>query len=189
VKKIPTLFVRDPEDRAHVLDQVNPGCEWVLNGEGTATEKWDGTCVMLDFSDDWWARREVKPGKNPPAGWIEEDRDEITGKRVGWEPIEQSSFAKFHTEALERFDGTFHPATYELVGPKINGNRHRLLNHQIIRHGEDVVYAPRTFDDLRDCLVDREHRTRSEGVVWWHPDGRRAKLKAKDFAAERKAAS
>ena len=32
MKKIPTLLVRDPNDRAHVLDEVTPGCEWVLAG-------------------------------------------------------------------------------------------------------------------------------------------------------------
>ncbi len=35
-EKIPTLFVRDLEDRAHVTDEVTPGCEWVLAGEGVA---------------------------------------------------------------------------------------------------------------------------------------------------------
>jgi len=32
MRKIPTLFVRDPEDRAHVTDEVTPGCKWVLAG-------------------------------------------------------------------------------------------------------------------------------------------------------------
>lgn len=179
MKKIPTLFQRDPEDRAHVLPIVNPECQWVLDGEGVATVKWDGTCVMLDASDDWWARREVKSGKTPPAGWVEVDADDTTGKRVGWEPIGQSPFAKFHTEALRQFDGT--PGTYELVGPKINGNPGNFQVHELIKHGEDQVQLPRTFDDLRFELTERWHLYRLEGVVWWHPDGRRAKLKAKDF--------
>lgn len=41
MKKIPTVFVRDPDDRKHVLPQVTPGCEWVLAGEGRATRKFD----------------------------------------------------------------------------------------------------------------------------------------------------
>ena len=46
----------------HVLPEITPGCEWVIAGEGVATRKYDGTCVMYD-GDEWWARREVKPGK------------------------------------------------------------------------------------------------------------------------------
>jgi hypothetical protein len=45
----------------------------VLDGEGVATRKYDGTCVMFD-GDGWWARREVKPGKTAPAGFVA-DRD------------------------------------------------------------------------------------------------------------------
>ena len=63
MRKIPTALVRDPDDRAHVLDEVTPGCEWVFAGEGIATRKYDGTCTMLDGNGKWWARREVKPGK------------------------------------------------------------------------------------------------------------------------------
>jgi hypothetical protein len=45
MRKIPTLFVRDPDDRRHVTEQITPGCEWVTAGEGTATRKYDGTCT------------------------------------------------------------------------------------------------------------------------------------------------
>ena len=62
VNKITTLFERDWEgDRSRVLDQVHEGCEWVLEGEGLSTRKYDGMCVMYDGSE-WWARREVREG-------------------------------------------------------------------------------------------------------------------------------
>src|SRR5207237_1222319 len=61
MQKIPTLFVRDEQDRRYVTEVVTPGCEWVMADEGQATRKFDGTCVMLDQHGDWWARREVKP--------------------------------------------------------------------------------------------------------------------------------
>ncbi len=28
MKKIPTLFVRDPENMSRVTEEVTPGCEW-----------------------------------------------------------------------------------------------------------------------------------------------------------------
>ena len=47
MRKIPTLFVREflPNHKIIITDQVAPGCEWVLAGEGVATRKLDGTCT------------------------------------------------------------------------------------------------------------------------------------------------
>ena len=48
MNKIPTMFERDWNgDRSRVLNQVHSGCEWVAAGEGIATRKIDGTCVMV----------------------------------------------------------------------------------------------------------------------------------------------
>lgn len=58
MRKIPTLLKRDPDNMRSVLMEVNPGCEWVLAGEGKPTRKYDGTCVMLDEGGVWWRRRE-----------------------------------------------------------------------------------------------------------------------------------
>lgn len=69
MQKIPTLFRRDSDDLKRVRSEVNPVCAWVLAGEGTATRKYDGTCVLLDADGAWWARREVKPGRAAPAGF------------------------------------------------------------------------------------------------------------------------
>ncbi|MDF3280897.1 DUF5565 family protein [Gordonia sp. N1V] len=182
MKKIPTVFLRDPENHARVIPEVNPECQWVLDGEGVATVKWDGTCTMLDADGRWWARREVKPGKTPPDNWIAVDADEVTGKRVGWEPVEQSPFAKFHSEALTHvYNGSIRGRTYELVGPKINGNPRNTPWHLLIPHGTtELPTFPRTFDEMADALTHQWAIDHMEGVVWWHPDGRRAKLKAKD---------
>ncbi|KUJ68479.1 hypothetical protein ACZ90_17965 [Streptomyces albus subsp. albus] len=185
MQKIPTLFARNPEDRRHVLNEITPGCEWVLAGEGTATRKYDGTCVLLDEDRRWWARREVKPGKATPPAYRPLSTDETTGKTVGWEPIEQSSFARFHDEALNRPPlGGLHPGTYELIGPKINRNPEGAQHHQLIRHAEasPITVPPAlTFESLRDFFVGKLTPLGYEGIVWHHPDGRMAKLKTRDF--------
>lgn len=189
MKKIPTLFRRDPQDMSRVTAEVSPECQWVLDGDGLATRKYDGTCVMLDEDGQWWARREVKPGKQPPAGWVEADRDEVTGKRPGWEPVEQSSFAKFHTEALNHWDSPLaarKPGTYELVGPKINGNPERCPDgHALIRHADAETIRLFDMPDVDSIDIAEAIRILGargwEGVVWHHPDGRMAKLKARDF--------
>src|SRR5262245_8002527 len=45
MEKIPTLFERD--DRFQVVDKPRAECAWVFAGEGTPTEKLDGTNVRL----------------------------------------------------------------------------------------------------------------------------------------------
>ena len=182
MKKIPTLFRRDPEDMKHVLPEVTPGCEWVLAGEGVATRKYDGTCVMLGGNGEWWARRELKAGKPKPDLFLPADYDPATGKTVGWVPMETSSFAKWHAEALE--DGVPYAAgTYELCGPKINGNPERFEHHRLIAHAdaEPLLVDVENFEEAKALVVllDNEHGV--EGIVWHHPDGRMAKLKGRDF--------
>lgn len=197
MKKIPTLFVRDPADMSRLLDEVHPDCEWVIAGEGRPTLKIDGVCTMLDDDGKWWARREVKPGRSAPPNYVLEESDPNTGKQVGWEPIDQSSFVKFHQQALQHAkdidsrttDGvltTEVPGTFELVGPKINGNSMGLDEHQLVGHGSvdvDFRYPGYiTYDAIKKVVVDMHEKwSGAEGIVWHHPDGRMAKLKARDF--------
>lgn len=186
MKKIPTLFTRDWNgDRRYVLPEVTPGCEWIIKGEGTPTRKYDGTCVMYD-GDRWWARREVRAGKAAPAGFTELDHDADTGKTVGWEPVSQSGFARLHAQAVAGMERDALPAsirwlpgTYELCGPKVNGNPEGYGTHQLVRHAaaEQLGEPPRDFDGLAAWL----HTQAFEGIVWHHPDGRMAKIKKRDF--------
>lgn len=180
MNKIPTVFNRDPDDRKRILPEANPACQWVLDGEGTATRKYDGTCVLLDEDGTWWARREVRPGRARPPGYRPVTTDEVTGKTMGWEPIQQSAYARFHAEALTDGHEQRRPGTYELIGPKINGNPEAAPSHELVPHADaEQLNAPRDFEGLRDWLLAHP---RYEGIVWHHPDGRRAKLKHRDFA-------
>lgn len=183
MRKIPTLFKRDPENMARVLNEVNPGCEWVLAGEGRPTRKYDGTCLLLDADGSWWARREVKPGKRPPPNFRAEETDPNTGKTVGWEPIEQSSFFKAFS-SMTPADRYMPSGTYELCGPKVNGNPEGYEHHVLVPHG---CYSPlfpdhripRDFDGLKALLTSDGFTF--EGVVWHHEDGRMVKIKRRDF--------
>jgi hypothetical protein len=185
VRKIPTLFERDWDgDRRYVLTAVVPGCEWVTEGEGIPTRKFDGTCFALDDSGEWWARREVKAGKPEPAHFLPLETDPETGKTVGWEPAEQSAFARWHAEATTVALGAApdvwrNSGTYELVGPKINGNPEGYSTHLLIFHdgADKLPDAPRDYEGLAAYL----HAHPYEGIVWHHPDGRMAKIKKRDF--------
>jgi hypothetical protein len=187
VKKVKTLFERDWDgDRRYVLPQVTPGCEWVIDGEGIPTRKYDGTCVMFD-GIFWWARREVKEGKTAPEGFVALETDPETLKTVGWEPVEQSTFAKWHAEAIpdDLIRLTFPIGTYELIGPKINGNPEGRETHFLMfhAHADPLRDGPRDFPTDFDGLARWLHAHPYEGVVWHHPDGRMCKIKRRDFRA------
>lgn len=182
MKKIPTMFERDwGGDRSRVVDQVHPGCEWVLAGEGIATRKLDGTCCMVR-DGKLFKRRELRASDKPPPLFEQADYDPETEKTVGWVPCDIGPEDKWHLSAFEA-EPSLPDGTYELVGPKIQGNPEGWSSHQLIAHGsirgEDV---PRTFEGLRDWLADRD----IEGIVFHHPDGRMAKIKLRDFGHKRK---
>lgn len=88
----------------------------MLDGEGVPTRKFDGTCVMVDDDGYVWTCREVKPGKQAPPGFRLVEIDPVTGKTMGWEPYEQSSFRVQIEEAMEPWQPE--PGTYELCGPE-----------------------------------------------------------------------
>ena len=73
-----------------ILNEPHSDCDWVFNGEGIATRKYDGTCVKID-NGQYFKRREVNNGKKAPSNFIEEQFDKNTGKRFGWVPIDPAS--------------------------------------------------------------------------------------------------
>lgn len=174
MKKIPTIFVRDMSKQpALVTPEWKAGCEWVRDGEGIPTIKNDGTCCMVR-DGKLYKRRELKSGQLKPVDFEEADYDEETLKTVGWVPVTESTEDQWHREAFQREpDGT-----YELMGPKVQGNKGGFPKHVLVRHGtEPTQHNPRTFDEIRTFL-DGQHM---EGLVWHHPDGRMAKIKRRDF--------
>lgn len=183
MKKIPTVFERDWEgDRSRVVDKVHSGCEWVLAGEGVATRKLDGTCCMVR-ANKLYKRRELRNGEIAPAGFEQVDHDDETGKTVGWVPVGGGPDDRWHREAFAL--APLPDGTYELLGPKIQGNPEKFGTHALVNHaGSDRLSdAPRSFGGLKDYLVGKD----IEGIVFHHPDGRMAKIKLRDFGLRRDA--
>ena len=188
MRKIPTLFVREypTGGKPRLTERVTPGCEWVLAGEGRATRKFDGTCVLLrrdGMAVHAYARREVTAGGIRPHGFIEVDYDPNRDRTIGWQPAEQSPWSRYITEALAEPHQVWLPGTYELIGPKVNGNPEGADGHLLIAHADAQpidVPAPHDLDSAR-LLVEDLASYGWEGVVWHHSDGRMAKLKGRDF--------
>ena len=184
MKKIPTIFKRGEDHK--VIPEPHPDCLWVFEGEGVATRKYDGTCVAI-IEGKYYKRREVKKGKNPPPDFIEVDYDPITGKRFGWVPVNFDDPAdRYHVEAFNRLaeEGKIEDGTYELCGPKIQGNPENFPYHVLIKHSEAEVFpdCPRDYEGLKEWLADKD----IEGIVFHHPDGRMAKIKKRDFGLKRR---
>lgn len=190
MQKIMSLFhrqlERDELGGRRVYDEVMPGAEWVIAGEGVATRKWDGVAVMIQ-NGDVFMRFDFKAGRRLPVGFIPAQPmpDPKTGHWPGWVPADVPA-GKYVMEAVKWYR-ELHPegiadGTYEACGPKI-GTRHganpeKLTEHRLFRHGELVVAdCPRTFDGLKAFLQGGQ----IEGIVWHHPDGRMVKIKMADF--------
>lgn len=181
MKKIPTMFERDWSDTTRrVIDKIKPGCEWVSQGDGLATKKLDGTSCMVS-NGALFKRRELRDGDPLPPAFQLVGRDDETRKTVGWVPVGDAPEDRWHREAFAR--GMFSDGTYELVGPKVQGNPENISEHTLIPHSDTGVYqdAPRTFEGLRRFLQGMD----IEGLVFHHPDGRMAKIKQRDFGLKR----
>lgn len=178
MRKTPTLYLRDMENRGKLTRTPNPACQWVFDGEGVATRKYDGACFMLDDDRYWWARREVKPDRAAPIGYQLLGIDPNTHKQIGWEPANNSSF-RWALDSAIYHDRIKVPGTYELCGPKINRNPEGFPRHRLIRHADAEIIdnVPTDFDALNGFL----YTFPNEGIVWHHEDGRMAKIKRRDF--------
>jgi hypothetical protein len=195
MQKIISLFQRNYDGDRLVRNEVVPGAEWVIAGEGIATRKFDGTCCMVR-GGELFKRYDAKKGKTPPEGFepTQEAPDPNTGHWPGWLKVSDSPEDRWLREALEN---TFTrdsngnviavpgEGTYEAIGPKIGSrppNPEKLDKHILIYHGvEKLPDAPREYEAIKEYLRERD----IEGIVWHHPDGRMVKIKKKDFGFKR----
>lgn len=186
MKKITTLFQRNHEGNHRVRNELSPGAEWVVEGQGIPTRKWDGIAVKIE-GGEVFRRLDAKAGRTPPKDFIplQPQPDPKTGHWPGWIPAVLPA-AVYILEAVKaaavRYPSGIPDGTYEVCGPEI-GTRHganpeQLTEHVLIPHGEEELHdCPRDYDGLMEYLRDKP----IEGVVWHHPDGRMIKIKKADF--------
>lgn len=199
MKKVKTVFVVDRlTDLA--TDVVNLGSEWVFNGEGLATVKFDGTAAMIkngllfkrldrglrknflcklkrdrkNFSFDMSMLKDVPVGSIP----CESEPDPFTFHFPHWVPVNfDLPENKYFKEAFFVEGKVWTDGTYELVGKTVNGNVELLDGHELWKHGEKIVeIKDRTFTGLKKFLTENE----MEGVVFHRENGDMAKIRRKD---------
>lgn len=181
------------DDQYVVINEVNKGYEWVFDDNAVvATEKLDGTNVSVLIEDgiikSIWNRTERVPFFNKGKQYI------IHGI--------QESYSRGYLDFLG--DGQHFG---ELIGAKVNGNRHEIKDHIFLPFDsyvkKNLVYEswnkyPKDFDSiskwfkeslfsLYHCRIKGchdipiEQRVKPEGIVFYSPDGRMAKLRRDMF--------
>lgn len=154
MKKISTLFKKDPNDLGKVINEINPENDWVLNESGViATRKFDGTACAI-INGELYKRYDVKRGKPVPVGAIPcQDADEITGHWPHWVKCDRSDNSnKWHFDALDAAPH-LEDGTYELCGPKIQGNPENFSTHYLVLHGKHEVKFLTYFSELKEYLT------------------------------------
>lgn len=181
MKKIPTLFKRVYKNHkvVDILPEVTPGFEWVLEGEGRATNKFDGSCCAI-IDGGFYKRFDAKKGRKIPRGAIPCcDSDPVTGHWPHWVKVDWNDPAdKWFVKAYERVNGRDLPdGTYEAVGKHFNGNPYDIREDLLTPHGIGNVEVERTFEGIRKYL----ETTYVEGLVFWKDGEPQCKIKRTDF--------
>lgn len=184
MRKIPTLFERVFEGHkiVDILPNVTPGMEWVLEGKGIPTLKWDGACCAI-INGEFYKRYDAKNGKPVPEGAIkcQAEADPVTGHFPCWVKCDRNNpNDRWYWAAYDISSIGAHLAngTYEAVGLHFRNNPYNHTIDSLRRHGTDIIQDfPRTFEGMKEYL--REHHI--EGVVFWKDGQPQCKIKRSDF--------
>ena len=218
-----TLFKKDPNNLGRVIDEINPENSWVLSDKGVkATRKFDGTSCSI-IGGKLYKRYMVKSHKDItklkpiPEGAIpcsELGAVEIETGWPHWVPCDRNNPAdKYHWGAFDSYlkcvehdfgdqgmDGVDYDGTFELCGPKVQGNPEGFKEHTLVRHGSEEAPNGKPFflnDDWQDeygfeefkCYLESHD---IEGIVFHHPDNipnglnnKYCKLRKVDFGFKR----
>jgi hypothetical protein len=183
MKKISTLFVKDPNNLARVVNKLNAENAWVMNGEAIATRKFDGTSAAI-INGELFKRFDAKKGRSIPANSIPcQEADLVSGHHPHWLKCDRTKKEdKFFFEGFDNLE-TIMDGTFELCGPKVQGNPEKLEKHTLIKHGTEVFeFSSFAFDDLEKFLSEND----IEGIVFHHiSDERMCKLRKSDFGIKR----
>ena len=190
MKKIPTLFERVFENHkiVDILPKVTHSMEWVLNGEGIATVKIDGSCCAI-INGEFYKRYDAKNGKHVPNGAIkcQEEADPITGHLPCWVKVDENNpsdkwiYQAYYNTCMWTNQGlNLEDGTYEAVGKHFQGNPYNLTGDSIIKHGSEIIEVERTFDGIKKYLSENY----IEGIVFWKDGEPKCKIKRSDFGFE-----
>lgn len=197
--KIPTLFLRDPDDMGRVTKEVNPEAAWVLEEDSVATVKKDGTNVRVTVDADVRGRPYlccVEKRRNPSLAerWIAEDMGRPPPEPAYVLALPDDPADKHIWSAVDATDFSAWPVgswPCEALGPKIRDG----VESDVPRLYPFSLWPETIEQNIRALgakelwvLIDVWFRgTESvagkevEGVVWHGEGNKMCKIKAKDF--------
>jgi hypothetical protein len=190
MKKMTTLYKKDPNDLGRVINEINTENRWVFESVVLATIKRDGTACAIIKGElykryDAKINRKTGEWKKAPKGAIPcQDPDETTGHHPHWvRCCRENPQDKYHYEAFDKMsikkDGT-----YELCGEKIGKNPEQIKGNVLIKHGEIIKdKIELSFNGIKNWLKTQD----IEGVVFYEVGGekRMCKIRKKDFGLKR----
>ena len=195
MKKLKTLYKKNPENLGRVIEELDPNCLWVFDECVRATRKFDGTACMIQ-DNVLYKRYDNKKGKAMPSTAIEcQSADEFSGHHPYWVLCDRDNKGeKRHWEAfdkhltLENNEHDWEDGTYELIGVKVNRNPERVKDgHMLVKHGS-VGFSEKDKDFMLENIENMKaflEQNDIEGIVFHHPDGRMCKIRKKDFGFKR----
>lgn len=189
MKKIPTLFKKEFDGKKYlgVTNEVTPGMEWVLDGIGVATVKFDGACCAI-IGGEFYKRYDAKRGKKPPENAIPCcEPDEVTGHWPHWVPVDENNPGdKWFVAAKKNsigLDPYYSYQTFEAIGPHFKNNPYGLSEDVLVKHETQFIYeseTTRSFESIRTFLEENE----IEGIVYWKDRRPQCKIKRRDFGLQ-----
>ena len=194
MKKISTLYKKNPDNLSIVIDEISEENKWVFEN-GIPTRKFDGTSTSI-IENELYKRYDVKKNRKVPLNAIPcQEADKNTGHWPHWVKCDRNNPAdKYHFEAFDKLlkesiiTDEFNPnkfdGTYELCGPKILSNPEKIEKHKLIKHGVEVLHdcVDFSFDGLKEYLSKHD----IEGIVFHEKNGNRmCKIRKCDFNIKR----
>ena len=181
---------------------------WVFEEGTKVTRKFDGTAVAF-INGEIYKRYDCKKGKTPPENAIPcQEPDGITGHWPHWVKCDKNKKEdQYFWEALFNTSSYYEDGTYELCGPKINGNKEQFASHCLIKHGskhgEDgleylmetlmflynntimkyLTLDSKVFEYLKYFLSNPKNDI--EGIVFHGKNGKMCKIRKCDFGIKR----
>jgi hypothetical protein len=183
MKKLNTLFKKDPSNLGRVIHEINTIHDWVFTNQGIATRKFDGTSCAI-INGELYKRFDLKPGRQLPENAIAcQEADSITAHHPHWIKCDRSDNAnKWHFEGFDKLvlkeEGTF-----ELCGPKVQGNPEKIGGHELIKHGAvKLEIKELSFEGIKQFLTEND----IEGIVFHHKTNEMmCKIRKTDFGIKR----
>ncbi|NEP41587.1 MAG: hypothetical protein F6K35_21080 [Okeania sp. SIO2H7] len=199
MKKIPTVFQREPNNLKQVLDVLNPEVELVFaqcdRKDFEIHKKYDGQpCLYQDgklytrFNAKLFQKKRgkiINEPKLPPENSIPCSKpDQNTGDWPHWRLVNKTQ-DEWVLKAFENAGGgsVLSNGTYEAVGPHFQTNLHRLTNDILVSHNALLENCSQLLEcnDLFKAFKDFMKQLKYEGIVLYQSGLPVAKLKRKDF--------